>query len=73
MGICGCGSENSFFVVKDTELVMEKFEDCSDCGGQYIQISILKEKDKNINKVVNRYIRIKFKRRLRKLIGIRLG
>jgi hypothetical protein len=34
---------------------------------------LLKEKDKNINKVVNRYIRIKFKRRLRKLIGIRLG
>ncbi len=34
---------------------------------------LLKEKEKNINKVVNRYIRINFKRRVRKLIGIRLG
>jgi len=30
------------------------------------------EKEKNINKVVNRYIRINFKRRVRKLTGIRL-
>lgn len=34
---------------------------------------LLKEKEKNINKVVNRYIRINFKRRVRKLTGIRLG
>jgi len=33
----------------------------------------LKEKEKNINKVVNRYIRINFKRRVRKLTGIKLG
>jgi hypothetical protein len=33
----------------------------------------LKEKEKNINKVVNRYMRINFKRRVRKLTGIRLG
>lgn len=34
---------------------------------------LLKEKEKNINKVVNRYMRINFKRRVRKLTGIRLG
>ena len=33
----------------------------------------LKEKEKNINKVVNRYMRINFKRRVRKLTGIKLG
>lgn len=33
----------------------------------------LKEKEKNINKVVNRYMRINFKRRVRRLTGIRLG
>ena len=33
----------------------------------------LKEKEKQIRKVVNRYMRIRFKRRVRKLIGIRLG
>lgn len=33
----------------------------------------LKDKEKNINKVVNRYIRINFKRRVRKLTGIKLG
>ena len=32
----------------------------------------LKEKEKNINKVVNRYMRINFKRRVRKLTGIKL-
>lgn len=32
----------------------------------------LREKEKNINKVVNRYMRINFKRRVRKLTGIRL-
>tara|TARA_R110002020_G_scaffold113236_2_gene260275 strand:- start:16817 stop:16963 length:147 start_codon:yes stop_codon:yes gene_type:complete len=32
----------------------------------------LKEKEKNINKVVNRYMRIRLKRRVRKLTGIRL-
>jgi len=32
----------------------------------------LKEKDKNINKVVNRYMRIRLKRRFRKLTGIRI-
>lgn len=32
----------------------------------------LKEKNKNINKVVNRYMRIRLKRRVRKLTGIRL-
>ena len=31
----------------------------------------LREKEKNINKVVNRYMRINFKRRVRKLTGIR--
>jgi hypothetical protein len=34
---------------------------------------LLKEKEKNINKVVNRYMRINFKRRVRRLTGIRLG
>ncbi len=33
---------------------------------------LLKEKEKNINKVVNRYIRINFKRRLKKFTGIKL-
>ena len=33
----------------------------------------LKEKEKNINKVVNRYMRINFKRRVRKFTGINLG
>ncbi len=33
---------------------------------------LLKEKEKNINKVVNRYMRINFKRRVRKFTGIRL-
>ena len=33
----------------------------------------LKEKEKNINKVVNRYMRINFKRRVRKLTGIKVG
>ena len=33
----------------------------------------LKEKEKNINKVVNRYMRINFKRRVRTLTGIKLG
>jgi|TARA_R110000822_G_scaffold66217_2_gene161767 hypothetical protein len=33
----------------------------------------LKEKEKNINKVVNRYMRIRLKRRVRKLTGIKLG
>tara|TARA_R110000751_G_scaffold289516_1_gene395770 strand:- start:531 stop:677 length:147 start_codon:yes stop_codon:yes gene_type:complete len=32
----------------------------------------LKEKEKNINKVVNRYMRIRLKRRVRKLTGIKL-
>ncbi len=33
---------------------------------------LLKEKEKNINKVVNRYMRINFKRRLKKFTGIKL-
>ena len=36
-----------------------------------ILVSLI-EKEKNINKVVNRYMRINFKRRVRKLTGIRL-
>lgn len=37
------------------------------------EIKKLKDKEKQISKVVNRYMRIRFKRRVRKLIGIRLG
>ena len=48
MGVCGCGSENNFFQIdKKTELIVEKFDDCQDCGGQNIQINILKEKDRD--------------------------
>jgi hypothetical protein len=37
------------------------------------EIKKLKDKEKQISKVVNRYMRINFKRRVRKLTGIRLG
>jgi len=47
MGVCGCGSENEFYKInKDVELVMEKYNDCPDCGGQSIQINILNKKDR---------------------------
>jgi hypothetical protein len=36
-------------------------------------LTSLKEKEKNINKVINRYMRIRLKRRVRKLTGIKLG
>jgi len=42
-----------------------------DKGEDKILLS-LKEKNKNINKVVNRYMRIRLKRRVRKLTGIKL-
>lgn len=41
-------------------------------GGDKI-LNSLKEKEKNINKVINRYMRIRLKRRVRKLTGIKLG
>ncbi len=48
MGSCGCDSENEFFQVdKNNELIVEKFDDCPDCGGEYIQVSILKQKDRD--------------------------
>ena len=37
-----------------------------------IQIEKLKQRQKEISKVVDRYMRIKMKRQLRKLFGIRL-
>jgi len=37
-----------------------------------IDIEKLRIREKEISKVVNRYIRINFKRRVRKLTGIRL-
>lgn len=47
MAICGCGSENEFYKVSDDiELVLEKYNDCPDCGAQNIQVHILKDKDK---------------------------
>lgn len=41
MGQCGCSSENNFFKVGDKLLVMENWDDCPDCGGKFIQLSIL--------------------------------
>ena len=38
-----------------------------------IEIKRLKDREKQISKVVDRYMRIRFKRRIRKLTGIRLG
>jgi len=38
-----------------------------------IEIKRLKDREKQISKVVDRYMRIRFKRRVRKLTGIRLG
>jgi hypothetical protein len=37
-----------------------------------IEIKKLKEREKQISKVVNRYMRIRMKRRLRKLTGIKI-
>tara|TARA_S200002703_G_scaffold39372_1_gene34529 strand:+ start:1071 stop:1205 length:135 start_codon:yes stop_codon:yes gene_type:complete len=37
-----------------------------------IEIKMLKQREKEISKVVNRYMRIKLKRRIRKLFGLRL-
>ena len=37
-----------------------------------IEIKMLKLREKEISKVVNRYMRIKLKRRIRKLFGLRL-
>lgn len=37
-----------------------------------IDIKKLKEREKQISKVVNRYMRIRIKRRLRKLTGIKI-
>ncbi len=37
-----------------------------------IEIKKLKEREKQISKVVNRYMRIRIKRRLRKLTGIKI-
>jgi len=37
-----------------------------------IDIERLKQREKEISKVVDRYMRIKFKRRVRKLFGLRL-
>jgi hypothetical protein len=46
--ICGCGSENEFFQIdENTELVVEKFDDCEFCGSRHIEVSILREKDRN--------------------------
>ena len=48
MGTCGCSSENNFYKIdKNIELVMEKYEDCPDCGGENIQIHILKKEDRH--------------------------
>ena len=38
-----------------------------------IEIKRLKDREKQISKVVDRYMRIRFKRRIRKLTVIRLG
>jgi len=38
-----------------------------------IEVKRLKDREKQISKVVDRYMRIRFKRRIRKLTGIRLG
>jgi hypothetical protein len=38
-----------------------------------IEVKRLKDREKQISKVVNRYMRINFKKRVRKLTGIRLG
>jgi len=37
-----------------------------------IDIERLKQREKEISKVVDRYMRIKFKKRVRKLFGLRL-
>jgi len=37
-----------------------------------IEIKMLKQREKEISKVVNRYMRIRLKRRIRKVFGLRL-
>jgi hypothetical protein len=37
-----------------------------------IEIKKIKQREKEISKVVNRYMRIRLKRRIRKLFGVRL-
>jgi len=44
---CGCTSENEFYTVGRNELVVEKFEDCRDCGSTTVQIHILKNEEKD--------------------------
>ena len=37
-----------------------------------LELNKLLEKEKNISKVVNRYLRMKFKKRVKRFLGIRL-